>query len=330
MTIHVLVIDDSPIERRRIGLLLQKGMPEALVTFAENGRVGYDTMSAITPDVVLSDMRLPEMNGIEFVKRVRADENYVPVILMTSFGSEKIAVEALLAGASSYVPKLELESELVPTLFNILALSNQRHHRRKVINTLTRVDFHYSIPNDMDLISPLVCHLLDQITTMKLLRGQDLTHVGVALREAMSNAIHHGNLELDSSIRQADENAYYRLADERRIKSPYKERQMIVEAILTREEVRFTISDDGPGFDVENALNDSAEINLDRIGGRGLLLMRSFMDNVTFNDKGNTVNMTKKCGERLGEQPATPAEIIDIDAVPDQSELLSTVPATTS
>ena len=117
--------------------------------------------------------------------------------------------------------------------------------------------------------------------------------VGIALQEALSNAIHHGNLELDSELRQVDENNYYALADQRRKQHPYAGRKVYVEAALSRSELHFVITDEGPGFDIRKVLDPTAEVNLDRIGGRGLLLIRSFMDSVTYNECGNQITMTK-------------------------------------
>ncbi len=319
MVTHLLVVDDSFLERRRIGHLLQRGFPDAVVTFASNGCLAIDSLAEVTPDLIISDMRMPEMNGLQLVKTLRAAENHVPVILMTGFGSETIAVDALLAGASSYVPKLELERNLIPTIHDLMAIAVKQENRRRVLSTLSASEFRYTIENDPVLVSPLISHLLDQIVTMKLLNGQQITRVGVVLQEAVSNAIHHGNLELDSELRQEDESVYYSLAAVRRQREPYAGRQVRVLASLSREEVRFTVADDGNGFDFEKLFDPAAEVHLDRIGGRGLLLIRSFMDEVSFNERGNEITMALRatCSEsdpmnrtirhfEMGSNPARP------------------------
>ena len=212
---------------------------------------------------------------------------------MTSFGSEQIAVEALEAGAASYVSKRNLETELVGTIRNVLAITERKANRRRTLECLTYSESHFELGNDGAAISHLISHLLDAAVTMRLLTGQDQTHVGVALQEALSNAIHHGNLELDSELRQLNEQNYYDLADERRAQNPYAQRKVYVDAVLSRSELSFIITDEGPGFDANKVMDPTADVNLDRIGGRGLLLIRSFMDHVKYNDRGNQITMVK-------------------------------------
>ena len=331
MTTHLLVVDDSPVERHRIRFLLQQQMPHALVTFAENGQMAVESLSAFTPDLIVSDMRMPEMNGLELVKQLQATRQNIPVILMTGYGSEAIAVQALHAGASSYVPKSELESNLVPTVDNLLSISQVRQNRRRVLEHLTSAEVRYTIENDATLVTALVSHILDQVLAMKLLEGQKLTRIGVALQEALSNAIHHGNLELDSDLRQEDEIHYYALGERRRRQSPFRERRVSVIATLSQREVRFTVADEGPGFDFERLLNSSENFDFDRIGGRGLLLIRSFMDQLSFNHRGNELTMTMSCadtspmrnGPHTGRQMSDSGSVDSLMSMPAE-ELLVT------
>ena len=99
--------------------------------------------------------------------------------------------------------------------------------------------------------------------------------MAVALSEAIINAIDHGNLELDSELRQDDERIYHRLGDERRKQSPYRERRVRVSVGVTRSEATFTIRDEGPGFDVDDCRIPPIPLNLCRIGGQGLLFIRT-------------------------------------------------------
>ena len=88
--------------------------------------------------------------------------------------------------------------------------------------------------------------------------------------------------------------AYQRLIDERCRTAPYCERRIRVVARLDRDEARFTIADDGPGFDPGALPDPRAAQNLERLSGRGVLLMRTFMDEVTFHERGNVVTLVKR------------------------------------
>jgi anti-sigma regulatory factor (Ser/Thr protein kinase) len=116
----------------------------------------------------------------------------------------------------------------------------------------------------------------------------------VALEEALANAILHGNLEASSELRQEDENQYHQMADNRRRLPPYKDRHVHCTFKLTRSEAVFSFRDEGPGFDPSTLPNPTDPENLGRIGGRGLLLIRTFMDEVTFNEKGNQITLVKR------------------------------------
>jgi DNA-binding NarL/FixJ family response regulator len=263
------------------------------VRFADDGVDAIEAVKNQRPDVIVSDLRMPGVNGLQFVKQLRNVDSSIPVILMTSFGSEKIAVDAITAGAASYVPKLDLKTELANTIRNIIAITERRANRRRTIESLTYSESHLVLGNDDAGVSSLIGSLLDTAVTMKLLNGQEQTQVGISLQEAISNSIYHGNLELDSELRQVDETNYYALADLRRRQSPYADRKVSVQALLSRSEIKFVITDEGAGFDTKKVLDPTAEVNLEHIGGRGLLLISSFMDDVYYNEAGNQITMIK-------------------------------------
>ena len=118
--------------------------------------------------------------------------------------------------------------------------------------------------------------------------------VAVALTEAMVNGIQHGNLELDSRLRQEDEATYDRMAEFRRRRPPYRDRRLHVRAALSRRGAVYVIRDEGPGFDPATLPDPTDPAYLERPTGRGLLLIRAFMDEVAFNRAGNQVILTKR------------------------------------
>jgi anti-sigma regulatory factor (Ser/Thr protein kinase) len=116
--------------------------------------------------------------------------------------------------------------------------------------------------------------------------------MGVALHEALTNAMFHGNLELDSALRDGDPSQYYRLAAERRGKEPYSARRVHVCLRETAESSQYIVRDEGSGFDVLARRPDPTDAsNLHRASGRGLFLIHMFMDDVSFNEAGNEITM---------------------------------------
>ena len=116
----------------------------------------------------------------------------------------------------------------------------------------------------------------------------------IALDEALRNALFHGNLEVSSDLREKDERQFHELAAQRALQSPYQDRRIAILIAHNPDLSRFVIRDDGPGFDTSRAQRPIEPEDLLRSTGRGLLLMKSFMDSVTFNDAGNEVILVKR------------------------------------
>jgi CheY-like chemotaxis protein/anti-sigma regulatory factor (Ser/Thr protein kinase) len=274
-------------------IILKMGGWQAI--FAGNGVEALTILERQRPDVVLTDMLMPEMDGLQLVQAIRTKYSLVPVILMTAHGSEDIAIQALQKGAASYVPKKSLARDLAETLEQVLAASKTKQQEHRLLRHLDCFETRFTLENDTSLIPSLVGHLEDDVSRLKLCDPSGLVLLGVALHEALTNAILHGNLGLDSALRESDEKEYYRLSVQRRTEEPFADRRVYVTAHFTRDELVFTIRDDGNGFD-PNILPDPTDpANLGRVSGRGLLLIQTFMDRVEHNGKGNEITMVKRC-----------------------------------
>jgi CheY-like chemotaxis protein/anti-sigma regulatory factor (Ser/Thr protein kinase) len=247
------------------------------------------------PDIVVTDLEMPKMNGLKLVETVKAKYPTIPIILMTAFGSEEIAALALRKGAASYVPKSYLLKDIVPTLQNVLAVSRAIRQDQRVLEVTTAVESRFLLDNDSSIIPPLIGHLEDQLTRMRICDENGLIRVCVALREALINAIDHGNLEVSSELREGDDSNYHDLVNQRRQESPYKDRRVHFETKISRADATFVVRDEGKGFDPSSLPDPTDPANLERIGGRGLLLIRTFMDVVQHNEAGNQIIMVKKC-----------------------------------
>lgn len=166
--------------------------------------------------------------------------------------------------------------------------------RAQLWSSATQVDCEFVLENDPALIPVLVAHVQECLLDRLGCDGRSWVRTGVALEEALTNALYHGNLELDSSLRQEDGRAFQELARERRRQSPYAERRVRVRVRISGCEARFTISDQGPGFDPDSLPDPTAPENLTKASGRGLLLIRSFMDDVRHNARGNEITLIKR------------------------------------
>jgi CheY-like chemotaxis protein len=289
----VLVVDDSPVDRTRAGGLLKKHLDLAPV-FASNGREALALIAEHPPDIVVTDLQMPEMDGLELVETIRRGFPGMPVILMTAHGSEEIAVQALRKGAASYVAKRNLASELVETVLNVLEIARADLSQRHVLACLTQTESRYELDNDLGSIAPLIGQLEANLNRMQLCDETGLIRVAVALREALVNAIYHGNLDLTSQLLETDEARFAQLAACRPRQDPFARRRVSLLARETRSEVTYVIRDEGQGFDPSTLPDPTLPQNLDRRTGRGLFLIRTFMDEVRHNDVGNEITMIKR------------------------------------
>jgi CheY-like chemotaxis protein/anti-sigma regulatory factor (Ser/Thr protein kinase) len=298
----VLIVDDSSTDRRFAGGLL--GKTEGLnIEYAVDGGDALVKMELHVPDIVVTDLDMPSINGLELVEVIRQAYPIVPVILMTARGSEDFAVKALKAGAASYVPKRQLTFQLAETVNQVLQAAHRDRTHLRLKRRMTRHEVEFSIENDQELISSMVHYLQEMATEMGTCNESERVRIGVALQEALTNACFHGNLELCSSMRESDHRAYYDLAIQRINSLPWSSRRIRIIGKFTADEAEFTIGDDGFGFDRDCLFDPTDPVNLERPCGRGLLLMHTFMDEVQYNAVGNEVKLIKRRKTASREKP---------------------------
>jgi anti-sigma regulatory factor (Ser/Thr protein kinase) len=156
------------------------------------------------------------------------------------------------------------------------------------------MESHFALENDRSLIPPLVAELTENLLFMGLCDEAELLRVTVALGEALDNAMIHGNLEISAEERDRDEKAFQELVASRREQPPYRDRLVYVTAKESRTEAIYIIRDEGPGFDTLSLPDPADPHNLEQITNRGVTLIRAFMDEVTYNSKGNELTMVKR------------------------------------
>lgn len=291
---RVLIVEDSPTQAAQIQFMVEDA--GHAVQLASQGLEALESIRRAPPDMVVTDLEMPEMNGLQLVEAIRQDHPAIPVILMTAHGSEAIAALALRKGAASYVPKFNLETDLNDTIATTLAVTQVDRHHHRALECLSEMAARYVLHNDAALILPLIGHLEEVLARLNLCDATERTRVGVALHEALLNAMYHGNLEVHSDLRQDGEQPFYDLIRERQRQTPYMSRRVRLAVKVTISQAEYVIRDEGPGFDPSVLPDPDDPANLERIGGRGLLLIRTFMDKVYHNETGNEITLIKRRG----------------------------------
>jgi CheY-like chemotaxis protein len=293
----VLVVDDSPVDRRLAGRLLERN-PQLAVDYAAHGVEALRNMESRRPDLVLTDLQMPNMDGLRLVEAVRRLYPGLPVVIMTAHGSEDVAVKALMSGAAGFVPKGGLNRILVDTVESVLALAHQQQASDRLVGCVERGELLLRLPSDPALIPVLADRVRQLVSTLGLVDQTGSVRVAVAFEEALRNSLYHGNLELAiDEIVQVSAKQTAAAALPERLSSEQRARSIGVRVAFSREQIELVITDQGHGFDPAQFPSPDDPLNFSgsEERGRGLVLMRIFMDEVTFNAAGNEVRLVKRC-----------------------------------
>jgi two-component system, NarL family, response regulator len=150
-TIRILAADDHKLFRQGIvGLIAQEpGM--TLVAEATNGREAIDQFRRHRPDVTLMDLQMPEMNGIDAIRAIRAEFPEARIIVLTTYTGDAQVLRAIKAGASGYLLKSTLVNEMLSAIRGV-------HAGRKALSA--EVSFDLAEHSAEEALSPLEVRVL--------------------------------------------------------------------------------------------------------------------------------------------------------------------------
>jgi DNA-binding NarL/FixJ family response regulator len=114
--IRVLCVDDHPLIREGIAAILEGESDMRLVGEAMNGREAIESFRRHRPDVTLMDLRMPDMDGVEAIARIRSEFSDARIIVLTSYAGDALALGALTAGASGYLLKNMLRRDMLDAI----------------------------------------------------------------------------------------------------------------------------------------------------------------------------------------------------------------------
>jgi CheY-like chemotaxis protein len=289
----VLVVDDSVIDRRRAAGLLERSEPYS-VLYADDGLAALKQLQVAPVDVVLTDLTMPGMGGLELVTEMRDKHPGIPVVLMTSQGNEDVAVQALRSGAASYVPKRKLATDLARTLSSVIAAGKAERAASDLLQHRSRVITSFSLLPSLSLVSAVAPFVLTSLADIWRCEARDLMNFGIAVEEALLNALYYGTLEIDAATRHSSEFELEKIVVNRAQQTAYRDRRIFVETRFTPMQATIVVRDEGPGFDTSKLPDPDDVSTLNSLDGRGLRLMHMFTDQVTWNVPGNEVTLTRR------------------------------------
>ena len=154
MTIRVLVADDQSMVRAGFRMLLGGEEGIEVVAEASNGLEAVDKAARFEPEVVLMDIRMPELDGLEATRRILSADSAARVLILTTFDLDEYVYEALRAGASGFVLKDDPPEQLIAAIRTIAAgdalLSPSV--TKRVVERFSRIP-HLAPPKELDELS---------------------------------------------------------------------------------------------------------------------------------------------------------------------------------
>jgi len=290
-TARVLIVESDHDRAAEVASRTKSDAWDTVLALGAEG--GRGALADATPaSLMLVDAGLWRDEGL----RAHVTQNHpsLPVIVITDRDATPDAViEQLHLGAMSYVPRDAASRRLVETVQTILALSGRNPYRERIREFLRSGAVELHIANDTSVIPLVVGYTQRVLEDYGLIAERDQARLGIALSEAISNAMIHGNLDIASELRDRSDDAYYDLIAARRAREPYLSRLVQVMMRFSQSSLTVVIRDQGKGFDRAAVADPTAPANLARVSGRGILLMRAYTDAIAWNDVGNEVTLTK-------------------------------------
>ncbi len=292
---HLLVINRmSAVRRHLLSLLRSQGAWQ--VDAADSAAAAREHLAGRPADLLVLELALAVADDSSLLRELLADDGRRPVLLTGGDGTVTQVVAALEIGASGFVHHAHLAGDLIANVQRVLAAANRDKCHARLLECMVSSCSGFELDNDPTLIPPLVTRFQASAGLFGVCDAAARTRLGIAVEEALSNALYHGNLEVSSELRREGIDAYYALASQRRAASPYRERRIYITERIDAQEAVFVIRDEGPGFNVEKVNVEPDPEDLEAVSGRGIMLMRAFMDEVVFNAAGNEVTLTKRRG----------------------------------
>ncbi len=261
----ILVVDDDEMICQLLRDILNRNNMDVVPAY--NAKHALEELSRQKIDVVLTDVNMPGMNGIVLMEEIKKLSPDLPVIIMTGGGTEEIAVKALQRGALNFCRKPFNIPEISSVIKKGLEAKKLSDKQKEIMHFLV-VNFCFDIPSDVIYIKGLIHYIYQGAKQLGFPENEFTMRVRVAIDEAIVNAIRHGN--------KFDKN--------KRVK---------IDVTISPDKLQVKIIDEGNGFDVSAIPDPKDPENLHNEGGRGVLLMGYYMDEIKYNDKGNEVVLTK-------------------------------------
>ncbi|HEX5708584.1 MAG TPA: ATP-binding protein [Pyrinomonadaceae bacterium] len=241
-------------------------------------------------DLIISDLTDSSDSGIEIIGELKRKRLMIPIVVSSEEAQQVGVIKAFKLGAANFVRKPYDKEELKTIVDKTLGYKLRFVEDLKVM-PFVREHIEFELPSDISLMNGVLHYLIERVARLGVIQPER-SNLFIALDEAFVNAVKHGN--------KSDHNKIVRIT-----------------ADLSAREARFSVEDEGEGFDPNSIPDPLDPSNLFKTSGRGVLLIYNIMDEVRYNERGNRLTMIKRPESSLEAdiiKTLTPAEVTDADA----------------
>lgn len=293
----ILVVDDEQIIRNVVQRKLEATTPYRVLT-CDDGVPALEAIKSEHVDLVISDLLMVSLNGIDLLREIKRHDPRIPVIIITGYGTLDDAIEAIKLGAEDFIKKPFDIADIILTIEKTFSKIEEQADQRAIIHHIANEDITLTIPTDFDFLNRVINYIFSHLRARWLVSAEALHDVKICLYEALYNALEHGSLEITgeekTSLLEQGQQAYRDFLAQRLANASYSSRTIAVRLSISEQLMEVAICDQGNGFDFGDQLIGVPSEEAFKSCGRGLLLITSLMDGVEFRQGGREILMRKE------------------------------------
>jgi len=289
--VKVLVVEDDYGSREYLLNLVRLEGYE--VRAVENGEEGLAEYKSFDPDIIISDIQMPIMDGLQMLNIIRKDKSDTIFIITTAFGTEDYAIEALRLGANNYLKKPIKSQSLIKLLNKYKLLIESHKLAKKAEGKLLKKDLSLEFITNIKHIPSIISQLIAEIDIK--LDDSEITNIELGLDELITNSMEHGNLGIsfNEKVKASNDNTILELYDEKMKIPKFSRRKLKVRYKLRPKFCEWVITDEGKGFDWRLIPDPTKGAQLMELNGRGIFITHFLFDEMEYLGKGNKVRVRK-------------------------------------
>ena len=267
---RILIVDSNDELRTLLEEVLRDLGHEVIATGSRAEAVAREDLEDF--DLIISDLTDDDAGGVQILGELKRKKLLVPIVVSSEEAHQHGIVKAFKLGASNFLRRPFDTDELRNIVEKTLGYKLRFVEDLKVM-PYVHEKIEFELPSDLSLMNGVLHYLHERVARLGVIKP-DRSNLFIALDEAFVNAVKHGN--------KNDQHKLVRITAE-----------------LSAKEARFTIEDEGEGFNVSEIPDPRDPANLFKTSGRGVLLIYNIMDEVQYNERGNRLTMVKRPDDSL-------------------------------